>query len=127
MAIWFYSKSLEYGWLSNFSEHGFVLDGVRWPSVEHYYQAQKSSDPDYRAAIRAASSPGTAKRLAAPPGASRRVGRQSWFRAHGALPRAGERRHAVIIMVASRRKGESQWQSSRPYAGRSTWATWARP
>jgi hypothetical protein len=41
MAIWFYSKSPEYGWLSNFSEHAFTLDGVRWPSVEHFYQEQK--------------------------------------------------------------------------------------
>jgi N-glycosidase YbiA len=41
MSILFYSKSPEYGWLSNFSEHGFTLEGIRWPSVEHFYQAQK--------------------------------------------------------------------------------------
>lgn len=44
MVIWFYSKTPEYGWLSNFSEHPIVLDGVRWPSVEHFYQAQKYVD-----------------------------------------------------------------------------------
>lgn len=41
MAILFYSKCAEYSWLSNFSEHKFTLDGLRWLSVEHFYQAQK--------------------------------------------------------------------------------------
>ncbi len=41
MSIVFHSKSPDYAWLSNFSEHRFELDGVFWPSVEHYYQAQK--------------------------------------------------------------------------------------
>jgi ribA/ribD-fused uncharacterized protein len=45
MAIRFYSKSEEYSWLSNFSAHPLRIDGVTWPSVEHYYQAQKHSDP----------------------------------------------------------------------------------
>ena len=41
MAILFYSKSPQYFWLSNFSPHGFTLEGLRWSSVEHYYQAHK--------------------------------------------------------------------------------------
>lgn len=41
MPILFYSKSEEYSEFSNFSEHGFKLDGKNWASVEHYYQAQK--------------------------------------------------------------------------------------
>jgi ribA/ribD-fused uncharacterized protein len=45
MAIRFYSKSEEYSWLSNFSAHPLRIDGVTWPSVEHYYQAQKYEDP----------------------------------------------------------------------------------
>lgn len=41
MPIFFYSKSPEYGWLSNSSEHAFNLDNLNWPTVEHFYQAQK--------------------------------------------------------------------------------------
>jgi N-glycosidase YbiA len=41
MAIWCYSKTPGYEWLSNFADCRFTLDGVRWPSIEHYYQAQK--------------------------------------------------------------------------------------
>jgi N-glycosidase YbiA len=57
MAILFYSKSPEYGWLSNFSEHGFTLDGVRWPTVEHFYQAQKYTGTGAAERIRRADSP----------------------------------------------------------------------
>jgi ribA/ribD-fused uncharacterized protein len=77
-----------FGFLSHFHPAPLVLDGETWPTVEHYYQAQKSFDPAYRQAIREAVSPGMAKRLAAPPQAPLRVAKQSWFRQHGAMPRA---------------------------------------
>jgi ribA/ribD-fused uncharacterized protein len=76
-----------FGFLSHFHPSPIVLDGETWPTVEHYYQTQKSFDPAYRDAIRASTSPGRAKRLAAPPKAPRRVSAQSWFRRHGVLPR----------------------------------------
>lgn len=74
--------------LSHFHPSPIVIDGENWPTVEHYYQAQKSADPDYKAAIRAAVHPGLAKRLAAPPSAPRRISQNSWFRKTGRLPRA---------------------------------------
>jgi ribA/ribD-fused uncharacterized protein len=40
--IYFYSAREEpYGCFSNFSRHGFELDGLYWPTSEHYFQAQK--------------------------------------------------------------------------------------
>jgi ribA/ribD-fused uncharacterized protein len=41
MPIYFYSTRGEYGSFSNFSAHGFELDGEYWPTPEHYFQAQK--------------------------------------------------------------------------------------
>lgn len=41
MAIYFYTVNEKYGGFSNFSPHGFELDGVYWPTSEHYFQAQK--------------------------------------------------------------------------------------
>jgi ribA/ribD-fused uncharacterized protein len=77
-----------FGFLSHFHPSPIWLDDAHWPTVEHYYQAQKSFEPAYREAIRNAAAPGFAKRLAAPPDAPRRVSQQSWFRRHGASPRA---------------------------------------
>lgn len=41
MTIYFYSTREEYGCFSNFSPHGFELDGLYWSTSEHYFQAQK--------------------------------------------------------------------------------------
>jgi ribA/ribD-fused uncharacterized protein len=42
MTIYFYTPHEEpYGCFSNFSRHGIEMDGVWWPTVEHYFQAQK--------------------------------------------------------------------------------------
>ena len=41
MTVYFYSTQGDYGCFSNFSRHGFELDGVYWPTSEHYFQAQK--------------------------------------------------------------------------------------
>jgi N-glycosidase YbiA len=73
--------------LSHFWPSPVELDGEVWPTVEHYYQSQKSLDPEYRAAIRDAGRPGRAKQLAAPPEATSRQSKRSWFKKTGNLPR----------------------------------------
>ena len=60
----FYSHREEpYGCFSNFSPHGFDLDGFWWPTSEHYFQAQKYIDTPYADQIRTAKSPMIAARL----------------------------------------------------------------
>jgi N-glycosidase YbiA len=64
MPIKFYSKTQENAYLSNFSPHGFVLEELYWPTVEHYFQAMKfPTRPDYQEKIRQAKSPAQAKTL----------------------------------------------------------------
>jgi ribA/ribD-fused uncharacterized protein len=63
MAIWFYSTTGEFGCFSNFSRHGFVAGGQRWPTAEHYFQAQKFAGTPHEERIRRASTPKEAKRL----------------------------------------------------------------
>lgn len=41
MAIFFYIVEEPYGCFSNFSPHGFWLEGYFWSTAEHYYQAHK--------------------------------------------------------------------------------------
>jgi ribA/ribD-fused uncharacterized protein len=63
MTVYFYSTTDKYGAFSNFSPHGFELDGHYWPTVEHYFQAQKFEDTHYRERIRRARTAKDAKRL----------------------------------------------------------------
>lgn len=53
----------EFGFLSNFHEATIYVDGDRYRSVEHAYQAFKTNDPWSRRLIREAGSPGEAKKL----------------------------------------------------------------
>ncbi|WP_339673813.1 NADAR family protein [uncultured Zhongshania sp.] len=49
--------------LASYSKHAFDLDGFEWPSVEHYYQAMKFDDAEYREQIRTAAHPADAAKL----------------------------------------------------------------
>lgn len=61
--IKFYSVSDEFGEFSNFALWPFTLDGERWPTSEHYFQAQKFDDEKYRQKIRKAKTPEIAAQL----------------------------------------------------------------
>jgi ribA/ribD-fused uncharacterized protein len=64
MSIEFSSKSNTHQELSNFYPAPFLLEGKIWPSVEHYFQAQKfPTDISLQERIRLASTPQSAKRL----------------------------------------------------------------
>jgi len=64
MAIRFFSKSETHREFSNFAPFGIDLDDARWPTVEHYYQAQKFADAELRRQIRTAEKPIIAKSFA---------------------------------------------------------------
>lgn len=57
MSIRFYRVNDEYGCFSNFSKHGFELDGKHWMTSEHYFQAQKFIGTEYEEQVRLSSTP----------------------------------------------------------------------
>ncbi|MEH1817205.1 MAG: NADAR domain-containing protein [Nostoc sp.] len=66
MTIYFYKVWQPYGCFSNFSLHGIHIEGAYWPTVEHYYQAQKfvgSTDAAIIPLIHAATTPEEAATL----------------------------------------------------------------
>ncbi len=62
--IRFYHSDQPWGDLSNFSRHAVFLRGRVWPTVEHFYQAQKFVSTPHEEAIRCCSTPMLAKRRA---------------------------------------------------------------
>ena len=71
----FYHLNEPFGEFSNFAAFPVSLGGRRWPTSEHYFQAQKFEDEAYRDKVRAAKSPMIAARL----GRSRKVKlRRDW-------------------------------------------------
>ena len=57
MPIYFYSTRGDYGCFSNFSYHGFELNGEYWPTTEHYFQAQKFPNTPHCDQIRQVKTP----------------------------------------------------------------------
>ena len=62
-AINFYSTADDYGDFSNFAPFPITLKKKRWPTSEHYFQAQKFADKQHQEAIRKANSPMIAARM----------------------------------------------------------------
>ena len=97
--ILYYSRDREtFGFLSHFHPSPIVVEGEPWPTVEHFYQAQKSPIVAYRSAIRAAEHPGHVKRLSAPPDGKARLVKGSWFAKNGKTPRADWQEVKLDIM-----------------------------
>jgi len=57
MAIYFYKINDEYGCFSNFSKHGFELNGKYWMTSEHYFQAQKFVETEFEEQVRLSATP----------------------------------------------------------------------
>lgn len=53
----------EYSFLSNFELSPFTVNGVVFPTMEHYFQAMKATNQEDLLEIAKASTPGKAKRL----------------------------------------------------------------
>ncbi|AZZ95292.1 DUF1768 domain-containing protein [Hahella sp. KA22] len=53
----FYLANGEYGCFSNFSRDPVYLKDKRWPTCEHYFQAQKFAGTEHEEAVRMASKP----------------------------------------------------------------------
>jgi ribA/ribD-fused uncharacterized protein len=71
----FYSATGEYGCFSNFSRHAIHLSGKRWPTSEHFFQAQKFQGTEHEEAVRLCKTP----RQAADMGRSRKLPlRRDW-------------------------------------------------
>lgn len=70
MAIHFYHQHRKpYGCFSNYSLHPVRIEGVLWPTTEHYFQAMKfPDDPERQQRILDTPHPGEAKRIAWEPG-----------------------------------------------------------
>lgn len=63
MTIEFYKEFGELGYLANYSNHGFVKNGIYYKTVEHYYQSEKFDNLEIKKKIIDASSPKEASNI----------------------------------------------------------------
>lgn len=63
----FYSVKNAYGEFSNFALFPIVVDGLLWPTSEHYYQAQKFLEQELKERVRAARTPFLAAQIGRDP------------------------------------------------------------
>ena len=76
MSIDFYKELGEFGFLANYSQHGFFKKGIYYPTAEHYYQSQKFDDVAIRNRIIKAKTPKEASNI----GRDRALVRRNNFR-----------------------------------------------
>lgn len=72
--IHFYKTKEEYGCFSNFARFDVFVDGKRWPTSEHYFQAMKHEGTPVEEAIRKSETP----REAASLGRNCEMARKDW-------------------------------------------------
>ena len=61
--LYFYTKTMPFWGLSNFSPPGVEVGGIYWPTVEHFFQAQKFAELEVQERIRQAATPKEARTL----------------------------------------------------------------
>lgn len=61
--LFFFGGDNEFACFSNFYPSKITIDGTEWLTVEHYFQAMKSTSESDRENVRVASTPGQAKKL----------------------------------------------------------------
>lgn len=61
--VYFYAQTDAYSEFSNFAPYGVEFDDRWWRTVEHYFQAMKFHDEEYRERIRSCRRPKDAKAL----------------------------------------------------------------
>jgi N-glycosidase YbiA len=69
----FYSVKDPYGEFSNFALFPIFLDGLEWPTSEHYYQAHKYDNPEMIEKVRQAESPMEAAKIGRDPKIEKRA------------------------------------------------------
>ena len=82
MEIHFNRRSRSYGCFSNFAPYAIEIDGRVWPTVEHYFQAQKFTRTVDEELIRLADTPLRAKTLGRDPN---RPIRRDWNKVKDAI------------------------------------------
>jgi ribA/ribD-fused uncharacterized protein len=89
----------DFSFLSNFYPADIELDGLQWPTVEHYYQAKKSANNEYQSLIMNAKTPGKAKRLGDSRINSPFINKGSWFKHHPEALRNDWSQVKVLVMT----------------------------
>lgn len=75
--IKFYKRQEPYYEFSNFAEFAIEVDGEKYPTNEHYFQAAKFQDPALHKKVREADGPGKAFKLGRNPGYREKI-RSDW-------------------------------------------------